>query len=139
LRKFFDLNIKHMGLHPLLGHNMPTPRSNPLPHYQEHVPDLQLHLTSRGGLKPSFTFNKQTTPHHHEEPLSIPSLPTSPVRSSPFGFKDCWSSSSNRNSPHSDSNNHSGDDSGFDNASLDDDLDLDPLIFNQIASLRLET
>jgi len=127
-----------MGLHPLLGHNMPTTRSNPLPHYQEQsVPDLQLHLTSRGGLKPSFTFPKQ--PHHMEEPLSIPAASTSPIRSSPFGFKDCWSSSSNRNSPHSDSNNYSGDDSGFDNASLDDDLDLDPLIFNQIASLRLET
>lgn len=113
---------------------MPFPNAfsspfNPIsdPSHPDPMGDVQLHVTSRGGLKPQFSRGFSDSER------------VSPVGKDSFGFRDCWSSGSNRNSPHSDSLAHSGDDSGFDNASLDDDLDLDPLIFNQIASLRLET
>jgi protein Tob/BTG len=144
--EFHQMQVHQQVTHPLLSQ---TSLKSQQQQHQEFMPDLQLHLTPRGGLKPSFTFNKPddhfSTMHHqhqthHHQPHQVNSRNIHETSStSSFGFKDCWSSSSNRNSPHSDSNNHSGDDSGFDAASLDDDLDLDPLIFNQIASLRLET
>ena len=134
-----------MGVHPLLNQKI-SARPTPSPFSDHMQPDLQLHLNSRGGLKPSFG-RKQI----NSDDLSRVS-PISPLRSSSdsFGFKDCWSSSSSRNSPHSDTmeNNgiHSGDDSGFSgfsdnasNASNNFDDVLDDNIFNQIASLRLET
>lgn len=109
-------------------------------------PKVQLHQTSAGGLAPSYSFSRLPPKADSESSLSssFDSLKksSSSFRDS-YNFADAWSrdisSSPTRWSPTHSDPMHSGDDSGFDNASVDEEADLDPLFLNHISSLRIET
>ncbi|CAG5090546.1 Oidioi.mRNA.OKI2018_I69.PAR.g12643.t1.cds [Oikopleura dioica] len=118
----------------------PFPRSPINPNARVFEPQVQLHQTPSGGLSPSYSFN--SFPPKADSESSLSSSFDSLKKSSSYNFEHAWrdiSSSPTRWSPTHSDPMHSGDDSGFDNASVDEEADLDPLFLNHISSLRIET
>jgi len=121
------------------GHNMI--------HQQTVQPELQLNMNSQGGFVPQFinhTNRSETVPSPIQSDSS--SIQSNSAWSSSSVSKDCWSvnhssldKKNHRWSPDANSTSDwsSCDDSGI--TSNDDDLDLDPEIFQQIAALRIES
>lgn len=135
-------NLKQTSKTPQSPFNSRWNENGNMVHQKQPVqPELQLNMNSQGGFVPQFIN------HNRSESIPSPIQSDSSIQSSTWSSssvsKDCWSVNQSldkkRWSPDNVSNSDwsSCDDSGI--TSNDDDLDLDPEIFQQIAALRIES